>query len=190
GRAFLSRGRIQPKIPFYAAVACFGLYLLIMGPWFARQLATFGSLSPTTSNGSALWIRTIDEWNSLTAEPSLSKFLAQGAGAIVASRIGGLISALGNFAGIICSVVLVPFLLIGAWIRRRSVDFGPWFLYTFLVFAGAALLYPLHVPGGAFIHSAVGLESQAYILALEGVVALVAWIARRRPAWNEAAAAP
>jgi hypothetical protein len=46
------------------------------------------------------------------------------------------------------------------------------------------------VPGGAFIHSAVGLEAYAYILALEGVAALVLWIARRRPAWDPKTAVP
>jgi 4-amino-4-deoxy-L-arabinose transferase-like glycosyltransferase len=190
GRAWLSHGRVAPRLPWRAAFGCFGLYLLVMGPWFLRQELTFGSISPTTSGGSALWIRTIQEWNSITADPSLSKFLAQGPGPIIGSRIGGLLSAIGNFAVIICSVVLVPFLLIGAWIRRRSIDFGPWFLYAFLVFLGATILYPLHVPGGAFIHSAVGLEAHAYILSLEGVAALVMWIAKRRPAWDPKTAIP
>jgi hypothetical protein len=189
-RAWLSHGTLSPRLPWRAAVGCFGLYLVVMVPWFIRQEATFGSISPTTSGGSALWIRTIQEWNSITADPSLSKFLDQGAGPIIASRVGGLLSAIGNFAVIICSVVLVPFLLVGAWLRRRSIDFGPWFLYTFLVFLGATFLYPLHVPGGAFIHSAVGLEAYAYILALEGVAALVLWIARRRPAWDPKTAVP
>jgi 4-amino-4-deoxy-L-arabinose transferase-like glycosyltransferase len=189
-RALRSRGRIRPAIPLVAAVACFALYLVVMGPWFARQLATFGSLSPTTSGGSALWIRTIQEWNSITAEPSLAKFLAQGPARIITASLGGLVAAIGNFAVIICSIILVPFLLIGAWARRRSIDFGPWFLYAFFVFAGATFLYPLHVPGGAFIHSAVGLEAHAYILAVEGVAVLVTWIARRRRAWDPDKAIP
>jgi hypothetical protein len=189
-RSWRSGGRVAPRLPFRAAVGCVALYLVVMGPWFARQLLTFGSISPTTSGGSALWIRTIAEWNSITADPSLAKFLAQGPGPIIASRVGGLLSAIGNFAVIICSVILVPFLLAGAWLRRRSIDFGPWFLYAVLVFAGATFLYPLHVPGGAFIHSAVGLEAHAYILALEGVAGMVAWIARRRPAWDVRTAVP
>ena len=189
-RALRSRGTLRPRLPVAAAIGCVALYLVVMGPWFLRQLAVFGSISPTTSTGSALWIRTIAEWNSITANPSLESFLAQGIGPIVSSRVGGLLAAFGQFAVIICSVVLLPFVFVGGWLRRRSIDFGPWFLYVGLVFLGAMLLYPLHVPGGAFIHSAVGLESHAYILALEGVAAGVAWIARRRPAWNEAKAAP
>jgi hypothetical protein len=183
-RALRSSGRLPARLPVRAAIGCAGLYLLVMGPWYLRQLAVFGSISPTSSSGFALWIRSIEEWNSITVRPSLGYFLGQGIGPLVSSRVLGLVGAIGQFAVIICSVVLLPFVIAGGWLRRRSIHFGPWFLYTALVFLGAMLLYPLHVPGGAFIHSAVGLESHAYVLALEGVVAGVAWIARRRPRWN------
>ena len=156
-----------------------------MCPWWARQLAVFGSISPTSSSGAALWIRTISEWNSITAHPTLSRFLDQGAGAIIAGRLSGLESAIGNFVVVIGSVVLVPFLVLG-WIRRlHSRDFAPWFVYTGVVFLTATLLYPLHVPGGAFIHSAIGLLPHAAILSMEGVLIAVGWIAARRRTWDE-----
>jgi len=189
-RALRSRRTRTPRIPVAAVAGCVALYLVVMAPWYLRQFAVFGSISPTTSTGSALWIRTYQEWNSITANPSVQTFLAQGFGPIAASRVFGLVAAIGQFAVIVCSVVLVPFVIAGGWLRRQSIDFGPWFLYALLVFLGAMLLYPLHVPGGAFIHSAVGLEPHGYILALEGVAAAVAWIARRRPRWNEASATP
>jgi Dolichyl-phosphate-mannose-protein mannosyltransferase len=184
GRSMLSNGRIKPAIPFAAAVGCFAVYLVVMAPWWSRQIAVFGSISPTASSGNALWIRTMAEWNSITANPSIDKFLAQGLGTIVQTRVLGLVAAIGNFAVIIGSVVLVPFILIGAWSRRHSKDFQPWFLYAVVVFLAAAIIYPVHVPGGAFIHSAIGLSGHAFILALEGVVVAVRWIARRRPNWN------
>ena len=175
-------------IAFWAAVGCLGLFLLVMGPWWARQVSVFGSISPTSSNGAALWIRTIHEWNSITAHPSLGQFLDQGWGTIIASRLAGLGSAIGNFAVVIGSVILIPFILVGAIGRARSRDFGPWFLYTGVVFTTATLLYPLHVPGGAFIHSAIGLAPHATILAMEGVLLLVRWIASRRRTWDERSA--
>ena len=168
-----TRGEIRRPIPLSAAVGCAALFLLVMVPWWLRQIAVFGSPSPTSSSGAALWIRTIAEWNSITAQPSLQKFLAQGPGPIIASRVAGLTSSIENFVVVICSVVLVPFVLVGGWARRRSGDFVPFFAYAGIVLAGATLLYPLHVPGGAFIHSAVGLEPYAYILAIEGVLATV-----------------
>jgi hypothetical protein len=178
----------RPPISVLAGVAAFALFMLVMGPWWLRQLEVFGSISPTSSNGAALWIRTIQEWNSITADPSLQRFLAQGWGPIIASRWAGFVDALGNFAIMISSVVLVPFLLIGIVARRHSKDFGPWFVYTFLAFAGATFLYPLHVPGGAFIHTAIGLAPQASILSVEGILVFVGWLARRRRRWNPQAA--
>ena len=172
-------------ISFAAAVACLGLFLLVIGPWWVRQLAVFGSISPTSSNGSALWIRSISEWNSITAEPSLGKFLAQGWGPILESRLEGLGWALANYAIVIGSIVLIPFILVGAVGRLGSRDFTPWFVYTAVVFLMATFVYPLHVRGGAFIHSAIGLAPHAAILAMEGVLILVRWMAARRRGWNE-----
>ena len=174
----------QP-ISVLAGVLALGLFLVVMGPWWIRQLLVFGSISPTSSNGAALWIRNIHEWNSITANPSLSTFLAQGPGPILESRLGGLMSALANFVVFICSVVLLPFLIVGGLARRRALDFAPWFVYTFIAFAGATILYPLHVPGGAFIHTAIGLAPHAAILSVEGILLVVGWLAGRRRRWDE-----
>jgi len=188
GQGSWSHVEDRPPIGWLAGVAAFALFMLVMGPWWARQLLVFGSISPTSSNGAALWIRNIHEWNSITAHPSLASFLAQGPGPIIASRIDGLTSALSNFVVFICSVVLLPFLIVGALARRRSFDFQPWFAYTFVAFAGATFLYPLHVPGGAFIHTAIGLAPHAAILSIEGVLIVVGWIAGRRRRWEEGTA--
>jgi hypothetical protein len=178
----------RAPISILAGAAALGLFLLVMGPWWARQELVFGSISPTSSSGAALWIRTISEWNSITADPSPAHFFAQGWGPIIASRVQGLVDALGNFTVMIASIVLLPFLVIGALARRSDRNFQPWFVYTFVAFAGATILYPLHVPGGAFIHTAIGLAPHAAILAMEGVLIFVSWIAGRRRRWEEGAA--
>ena len=100
------------------------------------------------------------------------------------SRIGGLVAAIEIFSVLVCSVFLVPFLVGGAWLRRRSVDFGPFFVYAFILFTFSTIVSAVHVPGGTFIHSAVALAPHAYVLAVEGILAGVAWIARRRRTWS------
>lgn len=174
----------RPNLPLWSALGCLGLYLVVVGPWWLRQLSEFGSISPTASSGNALWLTSYRQWNSITADVSLTGFLAQGPAAILASRVLGFVAAAANFAVVIGSVVLVPLIVIGGWGRRRSDDFLPWFLYAAILFLGATLVFPLHVPGGAFIHSAVGLGPGAYILALEAVASIVAWMALRRPTWD------
>ena len=179
-----------PRLPVSAAVACFALYFLVIAPWWYRQLMVFGTLSPTASTGSAIWLTEFRQWNSITADTSIATFLSQGAGPIITSRLLGFVAAAANFAVIVGSVVLVPFMAWGAWRRRRSDDLLPWFLWVGLMFVVWSLLFPLHIPGGAFIHSAAGMAPHAYVLALEGVAALVFWIARRRPAWQPEKAVP
>jgi hypothetical protein len=71
-------------------------------------------------------------------------------------------------------------MVIGAWARRRSVDFRPFLLYTLVLFAFSAIVSAVHVPGGTFIHSAVALAPHGYILALEGIAIAVTWLVSRR----------
>jgi hypothetical protein len=162
----------------------------VVGPWWARQLLEFGSISPTSSTGEALWITEYRQWNSITANISLAAFLAAGPEVILGTRLTGLFGALANFAVMISSIVLVPLLPIGAWLRRRSDDFLPYFLFFAILLIGATLIFPLHVPGGAYVHTAVGLGPHTYILALEAVAAIVAWLAARRRTWDVRVATP
>ncbi|MFP5343420.1 MAG: ArnT family glycosyltransferase [Candidatus Limnocylindria bacterium] len=179
-----------PALPVRAAVACFGAFMLVLGPWWLRQLAEFGSISPTASGGEALWLTDYRQWNSTTADVSFAAFMAQGWGTILQTRLVGLLGSLANFTVLISSIVMLPLIPIGAWARRRSDDILPYLLFFAILLAGATIIFPLHVPGGAFIHTAVGLGPHSYILGLEGVALVVAWIAARRPGWDPAIATP
>jgi hypothetical protein len=178
----------RPAIPVAAAAGAVIVFVLIMAPWWARQLAEFGSLSPSTASGKVLFIRDMGEWNSITTPASLEHLLGMGPGPLIATRIGGLIAAVTIFVVLVCGFILAAPLVIGAWERQHSVDFGSFFVYAALLFAFSALVSAVHVPGGTFIHSAVALAPHAYILALEGVAIAVAWIATRRRTWNREAA--
>jgi hypothetical protein len=179
-----SGGARRPAIPAWAAVACFALFLAVVAPWLARQLAVFGSISPSSGSGKVLFIRTIDEWNSIITPANLEWLLGQGIGPLIASRIGGFIAAVTIFSVLVGGVLLVPTMAIGGWARRRSLDFGPFFAYAGLLFAFSTLVSAVHVPGGTFIHSAVALAPHGYILALEGIAIAVGWVAARRQSWD------
>lgn len=182
-------GVARPAIPLTAAIACVALFVLVMAPWWVRQLAVFGSLSPSTASGKVLFIREIAEWNSITTPASLEHLLGQGLGPLVASRVGGLVAALMIYTTLVAGWLLAPLMIIGGRARRRSLDFGPFFVYAALLFAFSALVSAVHVPGGTFIHSAVALAPHSYILALEGIVVGVGWVAARRRTWDAAMAA-
>ena len=183
-RSWRSGGSRRPVIPVRAAIACFGLFVAVMAPWIWRQLAVFGQISPSSASGKVFFIRSIQEWNSITTPASLDWLLGQGIGPLLASRVGGLIAAIGIFTTLALAQILIVPLIIGAWSRRRSVDFGPFFTYAAMLFAFSAIVSAVHVPGGTFIHSAVALVPHTYILVLEGVAIAVGWIAARRRRWN------
>jgi hypothetical protein len=187
-RAWRSRGGRLPAIPLWSAVACAGLFAIVMAPWIVRQLTVFGSISPSSASGKVLFIRSIEEWNQISTPASLDHLLGMGLGPLLLTRIGGFVAAVGIFTTLVGAGLLVLPMAVGAWQRRRSVDFGPFFAYAAALFAFSAIVSAIHVPGGTFIHSAVALAPHGYVLVLEGVAATVAWVAVRRRAWNREAA--
>ena len=182
--AWRSHGGRLPALSWTAAIVSLGLFVAVMAPWWARQLAVFGSISPTTATGKVFFLRDIAEWNSITTPATLGWLLEQGVGPLLDSRVGGLVAAVTIFSVLVGALVLVPLLLVGAWHRRRSPDFRPFFVFALGLFAFSALLSAIHVPGGTFIHSAVALVPHSYILAFEGLAIAVSWVAARRPSWN------
>lgn len=172
------------RVGWRPALACAALFLVIVAPWLLRQLDVFGSLSPSSSGGRILFIRDYAELYSVTSETTLESFLAQGLGPLVESRLVGLWDAIRIFVAMPMLVLLVPFLLIGAWKRGRGPDFAPWAIYAACLFVFTALISAVHVPYGTFIHSAVALLPHAYLLALLGVAAVVSWVASFRRSWD------
>jgi hypothetical protein len=182
--AWRSGGTRIPRIGWGAALGCVAVFALVLAPWWARQLAVFGSISPSTASGKVLFIRDIGEWNSIATPANLEHLLGMGMGPLLATRVLGLGAAVMIYITLVAGFVLAPFMVVGAWVRRRSVDFGPFFAYAALLFAFSAIVSAVHVPGGTFIHSAVALAPYSYILALEGIGIAVDWVAARRPSWD------
>ncbi len=58
-RSWRSSGGRPPAIPWRYAIACFAGFLIIMAPWYLRQLEVFGSLSPSSTSGRILFIQTL-----------------------------------------------------------------------------------------------------------------------------------
>ena len=158
-----------------------------MAPWWARQLAVFGSISPSSASGRILWIRSLAEMNSIEGHPTLQFSSARASARWSRAGSSASVQAIVSFVVLVAGIVLAPTMVIGAWLRRRSIDYRPFFAYAVILFAFSALVSAVHVPNGTFIHSAIALAPQATILALEGVVVAVAWVAARRH-WNAAQA--
>ena len=191
-RAWRAAGLVGPSslfgrggvIGWAAALGCLAGFLVLMVPWYARQLAVFGTLLPSAATGRVLWITDYQQLFSVTGQPGLDTFLAQGLGPLLVSRALGFVAAAGLFAYLPFAVVLAPLVLLGAWLRRRDTAFAPWLVYGLTLLAASTFLFALHVPSGNFMHSAVALLPHADLLLTVGIVAAVGWVARRRPRWD------
>ena len=172
------------RIGWGAAIACFGLFLLVMAPWWIRDQLLFGSISPSSSSGRILWIRTYEQLFSVGDQTTPATFFAQGLGPLVASRIGGLGAVIIVLGSQPLLFFLVPFLLVGVWLHRHDPAFRPWLVYaiTFLVFS--ALVFAVHLPYGMALHSGMALVPHAYLLSIVGIGAAVRWVGARRPHWD------
>ena len=179
---------IRDAIPWASLIAAIGLFAVAIGPWYLRQLAVFGSLSPSTASGKVFFIRDIGEWNSITTPATLDHLLSQGLGPLLASRIGGLVAAITIFSVLVGVVLLMPLMVIGGGRGAEATTSDRSSPMRSLLFAFSAIVSAIHVPGGTFIHSAVALAPHGYILALEGIAVGVGWVAARRRTWRPAAA--
>lgn len=186
--ADLLRGPQRARIGWWPALAFGAGMVIVVAPWLLRQLEVFGSVSPSSVGGRILFITEYRELYSVSTETTLEAFLAQGPVALARSRLEGLVSALGIFAVMPLLLVLVPFLLVGTWVRKRDESFVPWLIYAVVLFAFSALVSAVHVPYGTFLHSAVALMPHAYLLSLLGLAVVVRWVSARRSSWDEARA--
>ena len=184
--AVLARGSSAApvRIGWIAAITCFGLFLLVMAPWWIRDLQLFGSISPSSSSGRILWIRNYNDLFSVSDQTTPATFFAQGLGPLLASRIGGLGAAITVLGTQPLLIVLVPFMLIGAWLHRHDAAFRPWLVYGITFFVFSALVFAVHLHYGMALHSGMALAPHAYLLSIVGISASVRWVAARRPHWD------
>jgi hypothetical protein len=132
-----------------AAVAAF---CVVMAPWWARNLAEFGSAFPS-AGGHTLWITTYNQQFSIAADPSLAGYLELGVGNIVVSKLATWVELAGRVAVLLGGLFVLPFAW-GLWAERRRPELAPFLAYFAVVFAAMGLVFTFHAPKGAFYHSA------------------------------------
>lgn len=155
-------------------------YLVIMLPWFSRNLATFGT--PLAPGGDKmLWLTRYDQL--FTYQPDLLTFntwLASGWSAILAARFWALKLNLGTTLGVQGGVLFLPFIVVGAWQLRKTaqvcVGVFAW-LVTFLVMS---FIFPFAGARGSFFHSGAALQPLWWALTPLGLDRVIRWVAEKR----------
>ncbi|MBT3313808.1 MAG: hypothetical protein HN390_04265 [Anaerolineae bacterium] len=155
-------------------------YLLLISPWLYRNLITFGAaLAP--GGDQMLWLTSYDQIFSYPAGSlSMETWLASGWGEIIKARLWALSLNLGTTLGVQGGIILLPFIIWGAWKeRKKQIVYTGIFAWatTFLVMT---VIFPFAGARGGFFHSGAALQPLWWALAPVGLERAIAWIAKKR----------
>jgi hypothetical protein len=155
-------------------------YVLAMAPWFARNLTTYGSLQPP-SGLSALWLLDYNDLFNYPPNLNAADFFRAGVGEILHVRWVGFLGNLATVVGVLHMVFLLPFSVIGFWLRRRDALMAAALLYAAALFGAMTVLFPLPGVRGGLLHSGGALLPFVFTASLAGL----RWAVSRRRRWNQ-----
>jgi 4-amino-4-deoxy-L-arabinose transferase-like glycosyltransferase len=157
-------------------------YLLVMTPWFIRNLSVAGApLSPSSSK--VLWLTEYDDLYCYECDLSLQSYLAWGWDNILSNKLSAMYVNLQRFLAENCLVFLLPFAFISFYRLRRRLSFALSFIYLLLVYFAHSLAFSFPGPRGGFFHASSPMLPFIFAAAVEGLKATVGWVGRRRR-WN------
>lgn len=176
------------KLPFSSlildcALAFFG-FLLVMGPWYARNLTVFGSLmSPAGSR--ALWLTSYEETFIYPASKlSFESWLASGWKSILEIRWWAFTNNIQTVIAAQGHLVLFPFIVIGMYLLRRDRRAQLAVLAWVVLFLVMTFIFPFAGVRGSFFHAGAALQPLFFALTPFGLESAVAW-ARKRNRFTE-----
>lgn len=178
----------QPRIFILYSVGCVLLgYLLIMGPWFARNMTVFGT--PLAPGGiKMLWLSSYDQIFAYPASQlSLAAWWHSGLVAIVKARVWSLGLNLANSLSVQAEVFLLPLIGLGLWHLRKERCVQMAGLAWLLTLGAMTVAFPFAGARGGFFHSGAALQTVWWALAPVGLEQVIQW-GRRRRGWNAAQA--
>jgi hypothetical protein len=165
-------------------------YLLVMLPWFVRNLNTIGSLLPLGGT-QAIWFTEYNDLFNYPPDSNPATFFAAGIDTLFRTRWealiggGGLLSGnLGTFIAVEGLVVMTPLMLLGLWRRRREPFLHGFWLYALGLHLVMTLVFPYPGYRGGLFHSAAALVPWWAALGVAGLDDAVDWAAKKRRRWN------
>ncbi len=154
-------------------------YLIVMLPWFVRNLSVIGTPLPV-GGMQTVWLRGYEDLVNYPPGVTLNDFLHWGAGNIIESRWVAFQNNVGTFVAVETWIVLGPFVLLGLITRRRH----PWAPGVTLYAIGLhlAMTFVFAYPGyrGGLFHSSSALLPFWAAFGLAGLDDAIAWAAVHR----------
>lgn len=178
GLWFLAEARGRKPSGRFAVMFLAGLcYLLVMGPWFARNMSVFGSPMAPESRKTIL----MTSYNQLFHYqdlPTAEKFFSRGPGTILVEKASVTRdSALFLMAGPL-SFVLVPLFMAGLLAVRRRHPEVPHLVYGILMFSVLALVFTYPSLKGTQWHSSAALVPLLSVVSVRGASVFILMVGR------------
>ncbi len=165
-----------------SAVVAIGVYLVVMLPWFIRNIDAVGTPLPTAGTAT-IWFRNYDELVNYPAGASMASFWNWGVSNIVRSRLEALANNLGTFVAVETWVVLAPFVFLGMRRYRHKPLFLGIAVYALLLHVVMTFVFAFPGYRGGLFHSSAALLPFWAAFGLAGLDDAVVWMSRRRR-WN------
>jgi 4-amino-4-deoxy-L-arabinose transferase-like glycosyltransferase len=162
-----------------ALIALLVAYVIVMLPWFARNLSAVGTPLPLGGTA-AIWFTQYNDLFNYPPYVSPTALLVDGAAALLASRWEALTNNLATFVAVEGLIAMTPLMLIGLWIRRRSPFLRPFWLYALGLHLAMTFVFPFPGYRGGLFHSAAALVPWWAALGVVGLDDAVDWLAQRR----------
>ncbi|MCZ2123703.1 MAG: glycosyltransferase family 39 protein [Anaerolineales bacterium] len=163
----------------FALIALIG-FLLIMTPWYLRNLNVYGSLM-APGGSRALWLANYDQ--TFSYPPDLlnkEAFFALGWRQIILDRLGALKdNALSAFAAH-GAIILFPFILIGIYANRKDMRVKLAVYAWLILFSVMTLLFPFAGARGAFFHAGAAFQPLWWALTPLGLDAFLDFLKKKK----------
>lgn len=158
-------------------------YLLVMGPWMARNVSIFGAFF-SAGGLRPLWITTYDELYTYPASQLTPQhWLASGLPALLGVRLKALGVNLQSLLAVQGEIFLLPLMLAGLWQLRRvwAVRLGG--LAWLMILGVMTLVFPHQGWRGGYFHSVAALQPLLWAVAPLGLSRIIRWAGEKRN-WN------
>jgi hypothetical protein len=155
-------------------------YLVLMAPWYGRNLKLFGSLfSP--GGARTIWMTNYNQIFSYTPDLiNFSTWMQAGWAAHLLDRAAAMKLNLSTLGAVQCGIVLAPLVVVGLWRLRRE----GWARFLMLMWLGIlalmTVIFPYSGSRGGYFHAGAGIQVGVWILSVEGLDTAIQWAAGRR----------
>ncbi len=155
-------------------------YVLLMGPWFVRNLLIFGS--PFGAGGSkTLWLTNYDQIFSYPAEVlTFSNWWASGIRQILEARLWAAGINLQRMLGEQGGILLIPFMVLGLWRLRQKTNVRVAAIAWLLTVVLMTVIFPYAGARGGLFHACAVFQPLFWAVVPVGLNVFVTWGERKR----------